>query len=144
MVQKLGLTFPLLSDPGGETAAKPLEVWNPETDLPHPSALLFGPDGGEAWRSVGHDFAERVLGDELAERVRGFGWPAVECEPPAPGEPRPSERAFPVEAMLPYYRGARYAGKAIAGRVPEAEQAAERYGAQLDALIEAAESLKGD
>lgn len=144
MVEKLQLPFPILSDPGGERATKPYGVWDDDADKhARPAVVVVGPDGEEAFRTVGRDFADRPVEDDVVAAVERLGLEAVDPEPPRPGSPKPGERAFRREWMVPYYRGAGFALRAIAGRVPEASDEAERVGATVKRYGEAAQQLTG-
>lgn len=77
--------------------------------------------GEEIVRHVGIDYADRPDEEDVLEAVRRLGLPAR----PAPegvhahAEPRPSERAFPRENLLPYFRGVRSGADALVRRGDE-------------------------
>lgn len=140
MVEKLGLPFSLLSDPGGEKAIKPYGVWHAEPGMARPAIVLVDPDGQEAFRRVSEDFADRSSEDEVVDRARALGLDPVAVEQPVLGPAEAGEKAFPAEALVPYFRGSRFAAASLGGRVPEAKEAGERLREQSDRYIEVAQA----
>jgi len=49
---------------------------------------------------------------------------------------------MPVDALLPYCRGARFAAKAMGMRHPQARDDADRYVAQMDRYRDAVRALR--
>lgn len=141
MVEKLQLPFPLLSDPDGSGAIKAYEAWHEEADLAKPATVVIGPDGEEAYRQVGHDYADRITEDELAEVVEGLGLDAAEQERPAPGEADPSENAMQLAMLGPYFLGNKFAAKAIGIRSPESREHTKRLEAEADRYSEALQAI---
>lgn len=137
MVDKLGLPFPLLSDPDGERAIKAYGVWNPDAAIAKPAVVVVGPDGGERFRQVGGDFADRITEEELLDAVGRLDLPGTSQPPPQPGTPEPGERAVDLSWLPAYYRGAKFAATAIKGRVPEAKGDADRLLAEYDRYLDA-------
>ncbi len=146
MVEKLALPFPILSDPEGERAIKPLEVWDPEGKMAKPAIVAIAPDGQEAYRYVGTDFMDRPNDDEILEALASLGLPATETPAGtiAHLDPRPDSRATKLENLAVYMRGVRFASKALADRArdpfdkAEAERTsrmAERYVAAQGATL---------
>lgn len=140
MVEKLGLPFPLLSDPERTGAIEPYGVADPrdERNIALPTVVLVGPDGEEKARFTSRDFADRPSEDEVLTALRSLGLPPVEQVSPEVGEARPGPNAMPFQHLLPYYRGARFAVIAMAGRHPETRDEADEYVALLDRYTEAA------
>ncbi len=109
MTEKLELPFPLLADPGGEGAIKPFGVWDEQGEIARTSVFVLSPKGKEVLRHIGIDHADRPDDREVLEAVRSLALPAR----PAPAgvyphaEPQPSERAYPRNSLLPYFRGVR-------------------------------------
>ena len=137
MVDKLGLPFPLLADPGGELAIKPYDVWHEDASIARPAVVIVAPDGSVALRRVSRDFADRPIEDGLLAAVQNLGLPATEQEAPTPGDPEPGKRAAVDLSWLPaYLRGAKFAVTAVGMRVPEAQQEAEVLKAEYDRYIE--------
>ncbi len=146
MVEKLALPFPILSDPDGERAIKPLSVWDEEGKMATPAIIVLAPDGHEVYRYAGVDFMDRPNDDEILAALDGLGLPATET----PGgtithlDPRPGARATKLENLAVYMRGVRFASKALADRArdpvdkAEAERTsrmAERYVAAQGATL---------
>jgi hypothetical protein len=118
MVEKLVLPFPVLADPDGALAIRPMGVWNEESKLAQPAMVVLKPDGQEVYRYVGVDFADRPNDDDVLAALDGLGLPALDgATPPLPTlPPRPSERAIDVHDLGPYMRGVRFAAMALAER----------------------------
>jgi alkyl hydroperoxide reductase subunit AhpC len=146
MVEKLHLPFPLLADPGGGGAIKPYGLWNPEEKggIAYPAVLIVGPDGEERHRVDSRDFADRPTEDEILEHLAALDLGPVTQEPPAPGDPQPSDRAVKVRALVPYLLGAKSTAKAIGLRVPEAQEQGARHTAMMATWIEAVRALPRD
>ena len=146
MVEKLALPFPVLSDPDGEGAIKPLGVWDAEGKMATPAIIVFAPDGHEAYRYASVDFMDRPNDDEILETLSSLGLPATETLTAtiAHLDPRPGSRATKLDSLAVYMRGVRFASMALAGRArdpfdqAEAERTsrmAERYIAAQGATL---------
>ncbi len=146
MVAKLALPFPILSDPDGERAIKPLGVWDADGKMATPAIIVLAPDGREVYRYAGVDFMDRPNDDEILEALTSLGLP--ETETPAGTiahlDPRPGSRATKLDNLAVYMRGVRFASKALADRArdpfdkAEAERTsrmAERYVAAQGATL---------
>ena len=71
MVDKLLLTFPLLSDPEGRVIRQ-YGVWSDgDGGIAKPSIFAVRTDGSVAWQYVGADYADRPTDDELFSSLRG-------------------------------------------------------------------------
>ncbi len=124
------LTFRWVSDPDGTQLAQPLDAWNADErgGLFHPLVLLVAPDGREVVRHRSRDFADRSDDIDVLEGLRALALPALPpAEPWAPDgvTPQPSDGAFRPAAYGPYFRGIRFATKALAGRMRDAGDAEE-------------------
>jgi hypothetical protein len=137
MVDKLGLPFPILSDPDGAEASRRYDVWDDDGSMAKPAVVVVRPDGTEVFRQVGGDFADRITEDELVDRLQELDLPATTQEPPQPGEPVPGPKAVQLATLPAYYRGAKFAVTAVKGRVPEAQDTAERLLAEYDRYLAA-------
>ena len=146
MVEKLAVPFPILSDPGGERAIKPLGLWDERGNMATPSIVVFGPDGREAYRYAGVDFMDRPDDDEILDALSSLGLPATETPAGtiAHLDPQPGSGATKLESLAVYMRGVRFASMALAGRArdpfdkAEAERTsrmAERYIAAQGATL---------
>ncbi len=137
MVDKIGLPFPLLSDPDGSTAIKPYDVWHQDASIARPALVLVASDSTVPLRWVGSDFADRPAELDVLTAVQELDLPATEQEPPAPGEPQPGKRAAVDLGWLPaYLRGAKFAATALAMRVPEAAEQADVLKAEYERYLE--------
>ncbi len=144
MIEKLKLPFPLLSDPDRSQVIEPYGVAdrNDPREIARPGVVVVGPDGDEAYRQVSRDFADRMPEEEVVEVVESLELDPVTQPPPEMGPAEAGPRAMPLQALGPYYRGAKFATKALAMRVPEAAGEAERYEKQLDRFAEGVKKLR--
>jgi hypothetical protein len=144
MVEKLRLPFAMLSDPGGKDLLQTLDAYDPDErgGIGRPGVFVVAPDGRVAFGQVGRDFADRIAEDELLEQVRGVGLPPTDQPRLTPGHPEPGPNAMPIDAMLPYCRGARFAAKAMGMRHPTAKADADRYIAQMDRYRDAVSAFR--
>lgn len=118
MVEKLALPFPILSDSDGTTAIKPLDAWNAEGNMAKPAIIVVTPNGTEAYRYVGVDFADRPGDDEVLAAIKGLDLSPVDGDDGVLDhlEPEPSGRAMSLPDLGVYMRGVRFAMMALAGR----------------------------
>ncbi|MGI8643077.1 MAG: peroxiredoxin family protein, partial [Thermomicrobiales bacterium] len=118
MVEKLALPFPILSDPDGAAAIKPLDAWNTDGKMAKPAIIVVTPDGTEAYRYVGVDFADRPGDDEVLAAIQGLDLPPIDVSDGVADHPRPepSGRAMSLPDLGVYMRGVRFAMMALAGR----------------------------
>ncbi len=124
------LPFRWVSDPDGTQLAQPLDAWNADErgGLFHPLVLLVAPDGREVVRHRSRDFADRPDDADVLEALRRLALPAlppVGAWAPDGVTPQPSEGAFRPTAYGPYFRGIRFATKALAGRMRDVDDAEE-------------------
>jgi hypothetical protein len=144
MVEKLRLPFPLLSDPDREAAIGPLGVADPtdEREIARPATIVLAPGGDEAFRPDSRDFADRASEDEVIDAVRDLDLDPVEPAPVEPGRAEPGPKAFPLEALPPYLRGAKFAATALASRSEAVRPEAGTYLEQIERYIEAVNALR--
>lgn len=69
MVDKLGLDFPILSDPDGRAVIRPLGVWNADRGIARASVFVVRSDGTVGWADVGVHPADRPVASDIAEAV---------------------------------------------------------------------------
>ena len=120
MVEKLGLPFPLLSDPRGDLI-KLLGLWNGEEGVSEPAIVaLDGPGTVRYLYSGGTDFADRPQEESLLyilDKVSGEGEGHGAGEPDiriSSGEAeedtvRPEKPLITLEQLRPYYQGVYFA-----------------------------------
>ena len=141
MAEKLALPFPVLSDPDGTGAIKPLDVWDGEERTAKPAILVVAPDGTEAYRYVGVDFMDRPNDDEVLATVGGVGAaPIPETTGTVPHlDPAPGPRATRLPDLGVYMRGVRFAMEAMADRArdPFDKAEAERSSAMAERFVAA-------
>ena len=138
MVETLALPFPVLADPDGVGASKPLEAWDEPGKMSKPAIILLAPDGSEAYRYAGVDFMDRPVEDDLLVALDALGLSPIEMPIATVPHllPTPSPRAMKLLDLAVYMRGVRFATQALAVRArdpfdrDEAERTskmAERY-----------------
>ena len=118
VMEKLALTFPLLSDETKENAVRPLG-FDDEADprqLSKPGSVIISPEGEVVSRFVGEDFADRPDEDDILAELRGLGLSAATQEEPAIGAPEPGPKAMPYEGLRFYFSGAKFATMALRRR----------------------------
>lgn len=148
MVEKLDLPFPLLSDPDRSLLIEPAGVADPDDprEIARPAMILLDPDGDERFRFVSRDYADRLPEDDVLDAARDLGLGATDQPPPRPGDPEPGPRAMPREALLPYFRGARYAALALGLRhkdlSDDLKADTKAYVDQMDRFIEVMKDLR--
>jgi hypothetical protein len=148
MVEKLRLPFPLLSDPDRDGLIRPLGVADERDarEIARPAMVLVDPDGAERWRFVSRDYADRLPEDEVVAEAARLGLDRTAQAPPATVDPEPGPKAMTLEALLPYFRGARFAALAMGlrhrGLGEEIADDSKAYVAQMDRFTEAVRDLR--
>ncbi len=144
MAERWGLTHTrFISDPGGETYLKPLDLFDPEErgGIALPGMVIIAPDGSEVYRYQGRDFADRTNDDDLWEALDALNLPAVEPGPWSSDVEVPEDlRAyFRPEDFGAYFRGNRFGAAAIQGRLEDRESKgiAREHRLMSDASLEA-------
>lgn len=118
VMEKLALTFPILSDPERDRAITPLGFAD-ENDprlISRPGVVVLAPGGEEVWRHTGRDYADRPHEDILLAEVSKLDLSPTTQDLPAIGEAVPGEMAIPIEGLPHYLRGAKFAVLALRGR----------------------------
>jgi peroxiredoxin len=64
MVTKLGLGYPILSDPAG-ASLKAFGVFDPDTEIAWPSIFIIGKDGTVVKRWLADTYSQRVATDDV-------------------------------------------------------------------------------
>lgn len=148
MVDKLGLSFPYLSDPDRSQLIGPLGLSNLKDprNIALPALILLDPDGMERWRFVSRDFADRLPEDDVVEAARSIGLAATTQEAPVVGPMEPGPDAMPFDKLGTYFRGAKFAAQAMGlrhGYLDESvKQDSKAYVAEMDRYIEAVAQLR--
>lgn len=138
----------LVSDPGGETYLQPLGLFDPEErgGIALPGVLVITPDGEEAYRYQGRDFADRTTDAGMIEALEGLGLAAI--DPPVGGPeaevPDDLRGFFAPEMFGPYFRGNMFASLAIRGRTSDddARQVAKEHQQMAAATVEAWDTVR--
>jgi hypothetical protein len=137
----------MVSDPGGDNYLKAIDAFDPDErgGIATPAIVVIAPDGAEAYRYNGRDFADRTTDEEVMAALAGLG-----LDPVDPGTLEPSMAVsddlkgfFSVANYGPYFMGNRFGAIAIGGRVtdPEAKMAARQHRLMADASLEAWKQL---
>ncbi len=138
----------LVTDPGGETYLQPLGLFDPDerNGIALPGLLVIAPDGSEAYRYQGRDFADRTTDAEMFSALEALDLPAV--APPAGGPdgeaPADLRAYFTTDMYLPYFRGNMFASIAISRRVADeaSRLVAKEHQAMAQASIDAWDGLR--
>ena len=139
MVDQLKLPFPFLSDPDRTLAIRPFGVADERDprEIAIPTSILLAPGGDEVYRRLSTDFADRPTEDALVQAAQQLGLDPTTQEAPELGPIEPGEKAFDINLLGTYLRGAKFAAYAMSLRFPEAKESSKAYGAQVDRYIEA-------
>lgn len=128
MVEKLGLPFPLLSDPRGDLI-KSLGLWNEKEGVSEPAILILDEAGTvRHLYTGGSDFSDRPTNEDLLGVLDGID-PGGESGDGGPGNGgpvmrisaeeaenetvRPDKAAMTLDALRPYYRGTHFTAIAL-------------------------------
>lgn len=138
-----------VADPGGERYLRALDLFDPDErdGIARPAMLVLAPDGSEAYRYRGRDFADRTTDAEVLAAVEGLGLDPI--EPPAGGPvadvPPDLGRFFRPDHLVPYFKGNRFGAAAIGGRLDdrEARAVAREHRVMSEATLAAWEQLSG-
>lgn len=137
-----------VSDPGGETHLRRLGLYDPDErgGIALPAMLVISPDGSEAYRYQGRDFADRTTDDEVFAALEGLGLDAVDPPPGGPvGEvPDDLKGFFPPSSLTAYFQGTKFAAIAIGRRVDDdqARAIAGEHRSMADATIDAWRAIR--
>jgi hypothetical protein len=151
MVEKLGLPFPLLSDPD----AAVISAWNvydpvggTHGPIARPAIFVLGRDLTIPFDYVGRDFADRPPNSAIyaaLDAVRGAEprpfERSVTGRGPRPLDARnPADKPTPLADLAPYFRGAGFGVQALAGRIddPAVRAEAERFRTVVGDYVKAA------
>ncbi|CAN5850919.1 hypothetical protein BH23ACT10_BH23ACT10_16160 [soil metagenome] len=111
--------------------------------------IVVDTTGDEALRQVGGEFSDRLSELKLVERLGDLdgddadGERPVQQGPVDTPQPEPGDDAMPREALLPYFKGTRFAAIALAAREPAAKEQADRLEQQAERYMEALQALGG-
>jgi hypothetical protein len=143
-IEQDGLNFPILSDPDRSIAITPYGLANP-TDprkIALPATVIVGPDGVEVGRIVSEDYADRPYEELTLEFLTDLGLPPIEQPDATPGTPEPGKGLMPIDKLGAYFRGAKFAAKAMGRRFPEAKENSDVYAATMDRYLAAVKEMR--
>lgn len=113
-----------VADPEGRRYLRPLGLFDPDErgGIARPALIVLDPDGDEAFRHVGRDFADRTVDDDVLAAVDALGLDPIGPPPGGPIHDGAEIRGhFRPEHLVPYFKGNRMASIAIAGRTEDRE-----------------------
>lgn len=142
MVDKLRLPFPMLSDPDRTRSIEPYDLVNTEDPrgLAVSATVVIDPNGDEVLRLVSRDYADRPFEDVALDALRGLGLAPADQPVPRVGDPAPGPGAMPFGDLRAYFRGAKFASKAMGLRTGATEEA-DRFAALMDHYVEDAAAM---
>lgn len=118
VMDKLGLRFPILSDPGRDKAVTPLgfaDEGDPR-QISRPGVVIISPDGEVVSHFVGKDYADRPDEDLVLEELRSLALDSTTQDLATHGPIEPGEKAIPYEGLAYYFNGAKFATLALRRR----------------------------
>lgn len=133
-----------VSDPGGETYLRALDMFDPEErdGLGLPGLFVIDSDGNEVFGYRGRDFADRTHDDDLLGVLAGLGLDAI--DPPAGGPvvegvDVDQRGAFAPALYRPYFSGNKFGALAIQMRAEgdEAKSLAREHRTMSDSMLDA-------
>ena len=133
-----------VSDPGGDTYLKALDLFDPEErgGIALPALLVLDKDGNEVYGYRGQDFADRRNDDDVIGALEGLGLDAIE---PVAGGPVDHDvdveqkGAFTPKIFRPYFSGNKFGAIAIRGRAEgdEAKTLAKEHQDMAQTMLDA-------
>lgn len=133
-----------VSDPGGETYLKAMDLFDPEErgGIALPALLVIDADGNEVFGYRGADFADRRNDDDVIEALEALDLDAVEPVAGGPVVDGVEERqkgAFTPKLFGPYFTGNKFAAIAIRGRAEgdEAKMLAKEHQHMAQSMLDA-------
>jgi hypothetical protein len=141
VMEKLALTFPILSDEDRQAAITPLGFADEKDprQISRAGLVIIGPEGNILHREEGKDYADRPDEDDLIAILDELGLASTTQEEPKIGNPEPGEKAMPLEGIPHYFRGAKFAVLALRGRYrhlsDELQDDTKRYAQRMDRYI---------
>jgi hypothetical protein len=148
VIEKLGLPFPILSDPDRDQAITPLGFAdeNDPREIARPGVLIIDPKGEVAYRTGSRDYADRLHEDAILDALGELALEPTTQDAPEVGDLQPGERAVPLRALPPYFRGVKYATYALRQRHRDVDDDfaddAKAYGLMADRYLEALSELE--
>lgn len=118
VMDKLALTFPILSDEDREAAITPLGFAdeNDPRQISRPGVVIIDSHGEIVHRSVGRDYADRPDEDDLLAALGELGLDPASQGAPVVGKIEAGEKAISLEGIPHYLRGAKFAALALRSR----------------------------
>lgn len=139
-----------VSDPGGESHLRRLDMFDPEErgGIALPGLFVLDPAGNEVFGHRGRDFADRTHDDDVIAALEALDLGPI--EPPAGGPVDPSvdidqRGAFTPALFGPYFRGNRFGAVAIQRRAEgdEARSLAREHRIMCDGFLAAWDEVRG-
>jgi len=149
VMQKLALTFPILSDEDRQAAITPLGFADEKDprQISRAGLVIIDPEGNIVHRAESRDYADRPDEDDLLAVLDGLGLDPTTQAPPEMGEAVHGEKAIPFEGIPHYLRGAKFAALAIRSRhrgiSDDFKDDAKRYVQMVDRYLGALSAVEG-
>ncbi len=143
VMEKLDLSFPLLSDEERQSAITPLGFAdeNDPRQISRPGLVVIDARGDIVHREEGRDYADRPDEDELLGVLDSLGFSSTSQNAPEVGTAEPGEKAIPLEGIPHYLRGAKFASLALRSRYrdlsDEFKDDSKAYAQMVDRYLEA-------
>ena len=147
VMEKLHLSFPLLSDENRQAAITPLGFADEKDprQISRAGLVIIDPEGTIVHREEGSDYADRPEEDELLAVIEDLDFERTTQAEPAIGPVEPGEKAMPLEGIPHYFRGAKFAVLALRGRYrglsDELKDDTKQYAQRMDRYIEAIRAI---
>lgn len=133
-----------VSDPGGETYLKPMEMFDPDErgGIALPGLFVIDTDGNEVFGYRGNDFADRRNDDDVIEALEALNLDAIDPVPGGPvidGVEENQKGAFTPKLFGPYFMGNKFGAIAIRGRAEgdEAKTLAKEHQYMAQSMLDA-------
>lgn len=124
MAERWGFTHTrFVSDPAGERYLQALELFDADErgGIALPGMVIIDPDGGEVYRYLGRDFADRTNDDDIWATLDALGLPPVDPPPWSPSVEVPDDLRgyFRPADFNAYFRGNMSGAIAVGGRLDD-------------------------
>ncbi|MGB3735540.1 MAG: hypothetical protein WA964_11330 [Ilumatobacter sp.] len=133
-----------VSDPGGDTYLKPLDLFDPDErgGIALPALLVIDADANEAFGSRGTDFADRRNDEEVIAALEALGLDPIEAPTGGPvveDVDVEQKGAFTPKLFGPYFSGNKFGALAIRSRArgDEAKKLAKEHQHMAQSMLDA-------
>ena len=146
MVEKLSVPFPILSDPDRTGAINAYGVADEKDprEIARPAVFVVSPDREIVFENVSTDFADRHAELDAIDALKSLSLAPTGVEQIRTVGAEPGSKALGLDAMEPYYRGAKFAGVALRMRLPDKAADISAYVEQMDRYLTLTQELRKD